>query len=118
MGPMEGTLISNQLDLPLEPSTSSRRSSHSTNTTNTEDDQYELVRQITKNATVDIKPVSSPEMLSSATSLSGPSSSSSDDDEMQEKTVSTPIVDESGRFEPIEMTAEQTNLLEEASATA
>lgn len=116
MGPMEGTLISNHFDLPCEPSVSSRRSSHST--TNTEDDQYELVRQINRNISTDMKPISSPEMLSSATSLSGPSLSSSDDDEMQEKTVTTPIVDESGRFEPIEMTAEQTNLLEEASATA
>ncbi len=60
-------------------------------------------------------------MLSSATSLSTPSSSSSDEDELQEKTTDNtdkPIIHESGRFEPVEMTAEQANLLEEASATA
>jgi hypothetical protein len=61
-------------------------------------------------------------MLSSATSLSTPSSSS-DEDEPQEQTILTtendtkPVIHESGRFEPAEMTAEQANLLEEASAT-
>jgi hypothetical protein len=61
-------------------------------------------------------------MLSSATSLSTPpSSSSSDEDEPQDQineNTTKPIIHESGRFEPVEMTAEQANLLEEASATA
>ena len=101
---------------------SSRRSSRST--TNTEDDQYELVRQITANknqTSTEIKPTSSPEMLSSATSLSSPSSSSSDDDEPQDKAnknAPTTFINESGRFEPVEMTAEQATLLAEASNTA
>jgi hypothetical protein len=59
-------------------------------------------------------------MLSSATSLESPSLSS-DEDELQEKKLkktSKPIINESGRFEPVEMTAEQANLLEEASRTA
>jgi hypothetical protein len=101
---------------------SSRRSSRST--TNTDDDQYELVRQLTANnnqTSTDVKPTSSPEMLSSATSLSSPSSSSSDDDEPQDKAnknATKPVIHESGRFEPEEMTAEQANLLAEASTTA
>jgi hypothetical protein len=60
-------------------------------------------------------------MLSSATSFSTPSSASSDEDELQNKKLentSKPIINESGRFEPVEMTAEQANLLEEASTTA
>jgi hypothetical protein len=65
-------------------------------------------------------------MLSSAASLSIPSSSSSssDEDEPHQQTVITvensnqPVIHESGRFEPIEMTAEQANLLEEASTSA
>ncbi len=60
-------------------------------------------------------------MLSSATSLSSPSSSSSDDDEPQDKAnknATKPVIHESGRFEPEEMTAEQANLLAEASTTA
>ena len=62
-------------------------------------------------------------MLSSATSLSTPSSSSASDDDDGEpsgkeiENPTTPIIHESGRFEPVEMTAEQANLLEEASAT-
>jgi len=59
-------------------------------------------------------------MLSSAASLSIPSSASSDEDEPQDKKLentSKPIIHESGRFEPVEMTAEQANLLEEASTT-
>jgi hypothetical protein len=101
---------------------SSRRSSRST--TNTDDDQYELVRQLTASnnqTSTDVKPTSSPEMLSSATSLSSPSSSSSDDDEPQDKAnknATNPVIHESGRFEPEEMTAEQANLLAEASTTA
>lgn len=99
----------------------SRRSSHST--TNTDDDQYELVRHLTvtnNQISAEIKATSSPEMVSSATSLSSPSSSS-DEDESQDKNLdntSKPIIHESGRFEPIEMTAEQANLLEEASTNA
>ncbi len=102
-------------------SQSSRRSSHST--TNTDDDQYELVRRLTttnNQISTETKPISSPEMLSSATSLSSPSSSS-DEDEPEEKAIEktiTPISHESGRFESAEMTAEQANLLEEASKTA
>jgi hypothetical protein len=62
-------------------------------------------------------------MLSSATSLETPtsSSSSSDDDETHDKAIentTTPVIHESGRFEPVEMTAEQANLLAEASTTA
>ncbi|CAF1312819.1 unnamed protein product [Adineta steineri] len=116
-------------DFVYPPSQSSRRSSYSTTTTNTDDDQYELARQLTSTnnqTTNEIKPTSSPEMLSSATSLSSQSSSSSsDEDEIKEKTINTtttdnsdkPIIHESGRFEPIEMTAEQANLLQEASIT-
>ncbi|CAF1134069.1 unnamed protein product [Rotaria sordida] len=112
-------------------SQSSRRSSQST-TTNTDDDQYEVVNQLSSNnnqISTEIKPTSSPEMVSSATSLSTPpsspsSSSSSDDEETpQKQTVlniensNPPIIQESGRFEPVEITAEQATLLEEASKT-
>ncbi|CAF4106950.1 unnamed protein product, partial [Rotaria sordida] len=112
-------------------SQSSRRSSQST-TTNTDDDQYEVVNQLSSNnnqISTEIKPTSSPEMVSSATSLSTPpsspsSSSSSDEEETpQKQTVlniensNPPIIQESGRFEPVEITAEQATLLEEASKT-
>ncbi len=61
-------------------------------------------------------------MLSSATSLSSPSSSDEDEPQELTKTITfendkKPIIHESGHFEPVEMTAEQANLLEEASAT-
>jgi hypothetical protein len=108
-------------DFAYPSSQSSRRSSHST-ATNTDDDQYELARQLASNVnptTTENKPLSSPEKLSSATSLSSPSSS--DDDEPRERKTKNdkkPIIHESGRFEPVEMTAEQANLLEEASTTA
>jgi hypothetical protein len=130
MRPVEATFVtdsneSSNLNQKPNDSQSSRRSSHSTTTTNTDDDQYELVRQLTANnnqTSTEIKPTSSPEMLSSATSLSTPpSSSSSDEDEPQDQineNTTKPIIHESGRFEPVEMTAEQANLLEEASATA
>lgn len=112
MRPIDATLITtDNVDIQL-----SRRSSHSTTTTNTDDDQYELARQITttnSHLIKDIKPISSPEMVSSATSLSTPSSSDDDDDE---HLLPTRIY-ESGRFEPVEMTAEQADLLEEASST-
>jgi len=99
---------------------SSRRSSHSTTTTNTDDDQYELVRKLPSNIINDsnqigteIKPISSPEMLSSATSFSTRSLSSSDEDEQQVKTVTTTtpdekksIFDEYTRLEPGEITAD------------
>lgn len=67
-------------------------------------------------------------MLSSATSLSTAtstsSSSSSDEDEPKEQPVTKiegtnePIIQESGRFETVEITTEQAILLEEASTTA
>ncbi|CAF3848944.1 unnamed protein product [Rotaria sp. Silwood1] len=116
-------------------SQSSRRSSQST-TTNTDDDQYEVVNQLASNnnqTSTEIKATSSPEMVSSATSLSTPPSlsstssspSSSDEEEPpQEQTVlnvensNPPIIQESGRFETVEITAEQATLLEEASTTA
>jgi len=108
-------------DFVYPPSQSSRRSSYSTTTTNTDDDQYELVRKLPANTNNDsnqtvteIKPISSPEMLSSATSLSTPSLSSSDEDEQEVQTVTTTtpdekksIVDETTRLEPGEITAEQ-----------
>ncbi|CAF2858309.1 unnamed protein product [Rotaria sp. Silwood2] len=112
-------------------SQSSRRSSQST-ATNTDDDQYEVVNQLSSNnnkTSTEIKTASSPEMVSSATSLSTPSSSSSsssssdEEEPHQEQTVlniensNPPIIQESGRFEPVEMTAEQATLLEEASTT-
>jgi len=111
---------------------SSRRSSHSTTTTNTDDDQYELVRPPPLNSTnnqmvtTDVKPTSSPEMLSSATSLSTPSSSSDEDEPKKEKKLTPtttdntkpPVINESGRFEPVEMTAEQATLLQEESTSA
>ncbi len=101
-------------DFVYPPSQSSRRSSYSTTTTNTDDDQYELVRKLPANTNNDsnqtvteIKPISSPEMLSSATSLSTPSLSS-DEDEQQVKTVTTTtpeekksIIDESIDFSPV-----------------
>lgn len=122
MRPIDATLITtDKFDIQL-----SRRSSHSTTTTNTDDDQYELARQMTtvnSQLIKDIKPISSPEMVSSATSLSTPSSSDDDDDDdhepidsSNEHSLPTRIY-ESGRFEPVEMTAEQANLLEEASST-
>ncbi|CAF0918957.1 unnamed protein product [Adineta ricciae] len=113
-----GESVNSKNDFVYPPSQSSRRSSRST--TNTEDDQYELVRQLAaqQNTTAnEFKPTSSPEMVSSATSLSSPSSSSSEEDEPKEQTLTQPIAHGSGRFEPIEMTSEQTSLLEEASAT-
>ncbi|CAF2834418.1 unnamed protein product [Rotaria sp. Silwood2] len=104
---------------------SSRRSSHSTNT---DDDQYELVRHLSSTnnneqnqITTEIKDTSSPEMVSSATSLS--STSSNDENESKDQTIikiendKTSITYESGRFEPVKMTTEQANLLEEASRT-
>jgi hypothetical protein len=104
-------------DFVYPPSQSSRRSSYSTTTTNTDDDQYELVRKLPANSNqtvTEIKPISSPEMLSSATSLSTPSLSSSDEDEQEVQTVTTTtpdekksIVDETTRLEPGEITAEQ-----------
>lgn len=127
MRPIEGLLItdndesSNLMVENVNQKSTSRRSSHST--TNTDDDQYELVRHLTitnNQISAEIKATSSPEMVSSATSLSSPSSSS-DEDESQDKNLeitSKPIIHESGRFEPIEMTAEQANLLEEASTNA
>ena len=114
-------------DFVYPPSQSSRRSSHSTTTTNTDDDQYELVRHLTSNLSNDLHPTvaemkatSSPEMVSSATSLSSPSLSSDDDEPHDQansttKTSNQPVIYESGRFEPIEITAEQANLLQEAS---
>lgn len=89
---------------------SSRRSSHST--TNTDDDQYELVRKLPSNdnSVGDTKVMSSPEVLSSATSLSMPSSSSSDEDDERVRTVTTTTPDEkkSMHFEPGEIKTEQT----------
>jgi len=108
-------------DFAYLPSQSSRRSSRSTTTTNTDDDQYELVRKLPSNINNDsnhqtgteIKPISSPEMLSSATSLSTNSLSSSDEDEQLVQTITTTtpdeknsIIDEYTRLEPGEITAE------------
>jgi hypothetical protein len=77
---------------------SSRHSSHSNTTTNTDDDQYELVRRFPSNdnhqTVTYTKQISSPEMLSSATSLSTPSSSSSDEDDEKVQTITTTTPDE------------------------
>lgn len=83
---------------------SSRRSSQSTSTV--DDEQYELARRFTGPLGKEIAVLSSPEMVSSATSLS------SDEDESNE---AKPVIDESGHFEPVQITAEQVDLLEEAS---
>jgi hypothetical protein len=114
-------------DFVYPPSQSSRRSSHSTTTTNTDDDQYELVRKLPSdpnndsNQTVtEIKPISSPEMLSSAASLltSSSSSSSSDEDEQQQQQQQTVTVtpdeeksmdNESTRRECVGPTTEESN---------
>ncbi|CAF4518671.1 unnamed protein product, partial [Rotaria magnacalcarata] len=121
--------MKNSDDFICPPGQFSRRSSHSTTTTNTDDDQYEVVRRLASNnnqISTEIKTTSSPEMISSVTSLSTASSSSSstDDNESQEKMVKNiensndTIVNESGRFESVEMTSEQANLLEEVNKTA
>lgn len=67
---------------------SSNRSSQSIATTNTDDDQYELVRKLSSNLlnppndlVHEMKSLSSPEMISSVTSLS--------DEEDQQKQVQT-----------------------------
>ncbi|CAF3421801.1 unnamed protein product [Rotaria socialis] len=120
--------MKNSDDFTCSPDQFSRRSSHSTTTTNTDDDQYEVVRRLTSNnnqISTEIKTTSSPEMISSVTSLSTASSSSSstDDNESQEKIVKSiensneTIINESGRFESVEMTSEQANLLEEVNKT-
>ncbi|CAF0847149.1 unnamed protein product [Adineta ricciae] len=69
-------------------SSSSNRSSQSITTTNTDDDQYELVRKLSSNLlnpqndlAPELKSLSSPEMISSVTSLS--------DEEDQQKQVQT-----------------------------
>jgi hypothetical protein len=101
-------------DFVYPPARSSRHSSQSTTTTNTDDDQYELVRRLpsttnndSNQTATEIKPISSPEMLSSATSLSTPSLSS-DEDEQKVKTITTTtpeekksIIDESIDFSPV-----------------
>jgi hypothetical protein len=116
---MENVNQNQSNDFIYPPSQSSRRSSHSTATTNTDDDQYELVRKLPSNINTDnnqlstgIKSISSPEMLSSATSLSIPSSSSSDEDEQQVQTVTTTtpeekksIINDSIQFETGEIEA-------------
>ena len=111
---------------------SSRRSSRSTTASNTEDDQYEVVRHVLPHSStdpsntnaLDIKGASSPELLSSATSLMSSSSSSNDEnDETPEQTPPSnddtpkPVIQESGHFEPVEITAAQANLLAEATTT-
>ena len=94
-----------KLDMPY-PSIdlSSRRSSQSTSTV--DDEQYELARRFMGPLTNELAVLSSPEMVSSATSLS-----SAEDESNEPK----PVIDGSGHFEPVQITAEQADLLEEAS---
>ena len=119
MNQLEATLTSKPEPANPSADVSSRRSSLSTTTSIAEDDQYELARRQTDPLTNETKVLSSPEMVSSATSLTGSLSSSSDEDEHNDMPTidvgQKPVIQESGHFEPVEMTAEQANLLEEAS---
>ncbi|CAF0730161.1 unnamed protein product [Didymodactylos carnosus] len=97
-------------------SQSSRRSSHSTNGV---DEQYELVQMgiptMAKSAVTTIENqnenalISSAEMLSSVTSLSGDDET---EDKQQEQDTNK-IIDESGSFETTTLSPEQQNLLQE-----
>ncbi|CAF0798126.1 unnamed protein product [Adineta steineri] len=85
---------------------SSSRSSHSTTTTNTDDDQYDLARQLPSNANhkvTEIKSISSPEMISSATSLS---ISSTDEEEQRMQTVTTTTPEDSSQTQSNEIPVE------------
>ncbi|CAF0853782.1 unnamed protein product [Adineta steineri] len=85
---------------------SSSRSSHSTTTTNTDDDQYDLARQLpshTNHKVTEMKSISSPEMISSATSLS---ISSTDEEEQRMQTVTTTTPEDSSQTQSNEIPVE------------
>lgn len=119
MGQISSNTSSESLHVPSE---LSRRSSISTTASQTEDDQYEMVRHLPSESNpdptsmlLDTKVISSPELLSSATSLASSlndQTESSTTDEHQK-----PVIQESGHFEPVEITAEQAHLLAEATTT-
>ncbi|CAF2708770.1 unnamed protein product [Rotaria sp. Silwood2] len=107
-------------------------SSPPTTNTNTNDSQYELAHKLLSNIDNDsnqtatkIKPISSPEILSSPTSLSIPSSSSSNDDEQKVQTATTTILDEnklitneSIQFESDDVAAKNIQSIQEDNITA
>ncbi|CAF0951497.1 unnamed protein product [Rotaria sordida] len=102
---------------------------HSTTNIHTDDGQCKFAHKLPSNIDNDsnqtatkVKPISSPDMLSSSTSLSIPSSSSSsnDEDEQQVQTVTTTIFNEnklikneSIQSEPDEITTKQIQSIEE-----